>query len=184
MEELAEGDSVIYAETTGDKGPQATWSRIIEEKKRLLIIFEGRDAAGKGGTIKRCVAPLNPRNYRVTALAKPTEVEMGQWYFQRYLCHLPRAGEMVFFDRSCIGKKEQAQRLKKRSEDPMKNWKLGPLDREAQEKWDETSTYISAMLARTGTEKTPWTEVWFKHYEGISSSVLRRYPGGTGGKED
>ena len=73
---------------------------IIDQKKRLLIIFEGRDAAGKGGTIRRFIQHLNPRGFRVVALSKPTDLEKGQWYFQRYISHLPNPGEMVFFDRS------------------------------------------------------------------------------------
>ena len=75
-------------------------SKIIQENKRVLIIFEGRDASGKGGTISRVTEYLNPKKYRVEALPKPTEIEQGQWYFQRYFQKLPNAGEIVFFDRS------------------------------------------------------------------------------------
>src|SRR5210317_1939051 len=73
---------------------------LIQHKKRLLIIFEGRDSAGKGGAIMRFIRYINPRFYRVVALSKPSETESGQWYFQRYISHLPKPGEIVFFDRS------------------------------------------------------------------------------------
>ena len=179
-------------------------SFIIEKKKRILVIFEGRDAAGKGGAIKRLRMNLNPRNYRVVALSKPTDKEKGQWYFQRYIQHLPTTGEIVFFDRSwynravvepvfgfCteqeyddfmeqapalekllidddiivfkifleISKEEQKERLEDRAEDPLKNWKLGPLDKQAQEKWDDYTKYIEKMLKKTGTKKSPWIVV-------------------------
>ncbi|MBV7441825.1 polyphosphate kinase 2 [Weeksellaceae bacterium TAE3-ERU29] len=177
---------------------------MLENGKRLLVIFEGRDAAGKGGAIKRLRMNLNPRNYRVVALTKPTDNEKGQWYFQRYIKHLPTAGEMVFFDRSwynravvepvfgfCteeehnhfmeqvpnleklliddgiilikifleISKEEQKERLDDRAEDPLKKWKLGPLDKQAQEKWGDYTKYIEKMLKKTGTEKSPWVVV-------------------------
>lgn len=177
---------------------------VVDNGKRLLFIFEGRDAAGKGGTIKRIMENINPKKARVIALPKPTEKELGQWYFQRYIEHLPAAGEIVFFDRSwynravvepvfgfCteeqhelfmdevnaveqrlindgivlvkffldITKNEQKDRLDKRREDPLKRWKIGGLDEQAQEKWDTYSHYIRKMLDETATNELPWVEI-------------------------
>lgn len=174
---------------------------ISEKGLRVLIIFEGRDAAGKGGTITRCISSLNPKLYRVVALPKPTDLEKGQWYFQRYVEHLPNAGEIVFFDRSyynrsmvepvfgfCtkeqykafvqqvipfeqnlvedgmilikifldINKEEQERRLQERKDDPMKHFKIGVLDEQALEKWDDYTKYIDKMLTKTATKSTPW----------------------------
>lgn len=179
-------------------------AHIIDNKQRVLIIFEGRDAAGKGGTIKRFAQNLNPKRYRVVALSKPTEIEQGQWYFQRYIKHLPNEGEIVFFDRSwynravvepvfsfCtkeqhklfmeevnavekrlindgiilikffldITKDEQKKRLDKRKNDPLKMWKLGALDKQAIEKWNDYSYYIKKMLSNTATDQLPWVEI-------------------------
>jgi polyphosphate kinase len=156
------------------------------EGKRIAILFEGRDAAGKGGTIRRFIEHLNPRAMRVVALPKPTEEERGQWYFQRYMRQLPNAGEIVFFDRSwynravvepvngfcttaeyerfiqqvpefehmlyedgvtiikfwfSISKEEQLQRFDSRRHNPLKHWKLSPIDERAQELWDQYSYY-------------------------------------------
>ena len=172
-----------------------------ENKKRILIIFEGRDAAGKGGAIKRFTEHLNPRRYRVVALPKPTEIEMGQFYFQRYIAQLPNPGEIVFFDRSwynraivepvfnfcteeqyekfmqevpelehafiddgiilikfwfSISKKEQKKRFEERKTNPLKQWKISPIDMQAQEKWDEISSYKEEMFSRTHTSYSPW----------------------------
>lgn len=177
---------------------------IIEKGKRVVIIFEGRDAAGKGGTIDRLIEHLNPKKLRVVALPKPTEEENGQWYFQRYIKHLPNAGELVIFDRSwynravvepvfgfcskeqhelfmeqvpafekqliddgiiliklflSIDKEEQAERLKERREDILKQWKVGILDEQAQEKWDTYTGYIERLFTDTGTKKSPWFEI-------------------------
>ncbi len=174
---------------------------VFENKKRVLIIFEGRDAAGKGGAIKRFTEHLNPRRYRVVALPKPTEVEMGQFYFQRYIAQLPNPGEIVFFDRSwynraivepvfgfcteeqyekfmqevpelehafiddgiilikfwfSISKKEQKKRFEERKINPLKQWKISPIDMQAQEKWDEISYYKEEMFSRTHTSYSPW----------------------------
>lgn len=179
-------------------------AHFVENNQRILVIFEGRDAAGKGGTIKRIRAEINPKKARVVALSKPTEEEQGQWYFQRYLKHLPQAGEIVFFDRSwynravvepvfgfCteaqhelfmdevnaveqrlvndgillikffldISKEEQQERLNDRREDPLKRWKLGGLDKQAIEKWDNYSYYIRKMLDETATHELPWVEI-------------------------
>ncbi|MGI9536867.1 MAG: polyphosphate kinase 2 [Desulfocapsaceae bacterium] len=169
---------------------------------RLLLIFEGRDAAGKGGTIKRFIAHLNPRYTRVTALTKPNETEGTQWYFQRYISHLPAAGEMVFFDRSwynramvepvmgfctdeqnkrflkdvplleelivkdgiklfkfyfSVSKEVQKERFESRREDPLKQYKLSPVDNLAQKYWDQYSLRKFQMLQETNRTMAPWT---------------------------
>lgn len=168
------------------------------------MIFEGRDAAGKGGTIKRITEHLNPRGARVVALEKPSDKESSQWYFQRYVTHLPAAGEIVLFDRSwynrsmvepvmgfcterehhkflkdapefekmivgediqifkfyfSVSKKEQANRFKARETDPLKQYKLSPVDKESQRLWDEYSLAKFMMLSATHTEAAPWTIV-------------------------
>ena len=177
---------------------------VITNKLRLMVIYEGRDAAGKGGTISRTIAKLNPKHYRVVALPKPTENEARQWYFQRYIKNLPQKGEIVFFDRSwynravvepvfgfCteeqhesfmkqvnpfehlliedgiilikifldISKNEQAKRLESRRNNKMKQYKLGGLDQQAIEKWDDYSFYIEKMLKETSTGLSPWAVV-------------------------
>jgi len=174
---------------------------IQKENKRLAIIFEGRDAAGKGGTIRRFVEHLNPRAMRVVALPKPTEEEHGQWYFQRYMRQLPNRGEIVFFDRSwynrgivepvngfctrqeyerfmqqvpefehmlvedgvtlvkfwfSISREEQLRRFKSRERNPLKQWKLSPLDGRAQELWDAYSKHKELVFSRTHTSYSPW----------------------------
>ncbi|MBF0596455.1 polyphosphate kinase 2 [Faecalibacter rhinopitheci] len=179
-------------------------SYIIDQKKRVLIIFEGRDAAGKGGTISRIVQNLNPKKYKVISLPKPNDSENGQWYFQRYLKHLPNEGEIVFFDRSwynravvepvfgfctdeeyhkflhqvndvekllkedgieiikiylSISKQEQAERLAERKNDSLKQWKLGILDQQAQEKWNMYTKYINHLFLETSPKLNPWFEV-------------------------
>jgi polyphosphate kinase len=174
---------------------------MIDSDKRVLIIFEGRDAAGKGGTIKRFTDSLMPRYHRVVALSKPTDTERGQWYFQRYVNHLPTFDEIVLFDRSwynraivepvngfCsndqynhfmtqvndfekmlvkegiiifkfwldITKEEQADRFHERRTDPLKQWKIGPVDAKAQELWDQYTNYRDLMFKQTNTEYCPW----------------------------
>ncbi len=174
---------------------------IFENKKRVLVIFEGRDAAGKGGAIKRFTERLNPRRYRVVALPKPSDVEAGQFYFQRYFAHLPNPGEIVFFDRSwynraivepafgfcteeqyekfmqevpeiehaliddgiiiikfwfSISKDEQQKRFKERELNPLKQWKLSPVDKEAQKMWDKITYFKEEMFSRTHTTFSPW----------------------------
>ncbi len=169
--------------------------------KRIAILFEGRDAAGKGGTIRRFTEHLNPRAMRVVALPKPTEEEMGQWYFQRYARQLPNKGEMVFFDRSwynrsvvepvngfcskqqyetfmhqvpefehmlyedgitiikfwfSISKDEQLRRFKSRQANPLKQWKLSPVDMKAQEMWDNYTKYKEDMFSQTHNSFSPW----------------------------
>ncbi len=176
--------------------------RWIQEKgKRLAILFEGRDAAGKGGTIRRFIEHLNPRAMRVVALPAPTEEERGQWYFQRYMKQLPNGGEIVFFDRSwynravvepvnsfctreqyerymlqvpefehmlvedgvllvkfwfSIGKEVQAMRFQSRRHNPLKQWKLSPLDERAQDQWDAYTKYKEVMFSRTHNTFSPW----------------------------
>jgi polyphosphate kinase 2 len=179
-------------------------SWVKETGQRLIVIFEGRDAAGKGGTIKRFMEHLNPRAARVVALEKPTEHEQGQWYFQRYISHLPTEGEMVFFDRSWYNRagvervmgfcdslqylefmrqvpelermlvrsgirlfkywfsvthEEQERRFNARTGDPLKQWKLSPIDQESQGKWDEYTEAKEAMFFYTDTADSPWTIV-------------------------
>lgn len=170
--------------------------------QRVLAIFEGRDAAGKGGTIKRAIAHLNPRNTRVVALMKPNETELSQWYFQRYVAHLPSAGEIVIFDRSwynramvepvmgfctdeqnkrflkdvpmfeemlvkdgiklfkfyfSVSKQIQNERFESRKIDPLKQYKLSPVDNLAQEYWDQYSIRKFQMLSETNRTLSPWT---------------------------
>jgi polyphosphate kinase 2 len=172
--------------------------------RRIAIVFEGRDTAGKSSTIRRFTQHLNPRNARVVALPKPTEVERSQWYFQRYVAHLPNAGEIVFFDRSwynravvepvmafcthdeyhgfmdqvpevermlqadgieliklwfSISPETQAKRFESRRTDPLKQWKLSPLDEKAQSHWDTYTRYIEAMFRGTHTRASPWAIV-------------------------
>ena len=170
--------------------------------KKVLAIFEGRDAAGKGGTIKRITAFLNPRMTKVVALTKPSDKEVTQWYFQRYVPHLPAAGELVLFDRSwynramvepvmhfctdeqhkrflkdvplfeemlvkngimmfkfyfSVSKKVQAKRFKSRKLDPLKQYKLSPVDNLAQKYWDQYSVKKFQMLNESNRTLSPWT---------------------------
>ena len=177
---------------------------VKETGERVVMIFEGRDAAGKGGTIKRFMEHMNPRGARVVALEKPSEAESGQWYFQRYIKHLPTAGEIVLFDRSwynragvervmgfcepndyfefmrqtpelermltrsgirlfkfwfSVSQEEQTRRFKKRETDPLKQWKLSPIDKLAQQKWDDYTEAKEAMFFYTDTADAPWVVV-------------------------
>lgn len=179
-------------------------NHVKDKGLKILMIFEGRDAAGKGGTIKRITEHLNPRGARVVALEKPSDKEMTQWYFQRYSTHLPAAGEIVLFDRSwynrsmvepvmgfcterqhhkflkdapdfeqmivdediklfkfyfSVSKDEQARRFKARETDPLKQYKLSPVDKESQRLWDEYSLAKFLMLSATHTDSAPWTIV-------------------------
>ena len=173
--------------------------------RRVAIIFEGRDAAaGKGGAIRRFAEHLNPRSMRVVALPKPTEMEKGQWYFQRYVKNLPNPGEIAFFDRSwynravvepvmkfctktqhqvfmqqvpefehmlyednievikfwfSISKGEQKRRFDGRVNNPLKQWKISPVDNEAQVHWDLYTTYKEEMFSKTHTSYSPWVIV-------------------------
>ena len=175
-----------------------------EEGEKVVVIFEGRDAAGKGGTIKRFTEHLNPRGAHVVALDKPTDVERGQWYFQRYVAQLPTRGEIKFFDRSwynragvepvmgfCtpkdyrrfirqvphfeqgiiesgvrlfklwfdVGRDEQRRRIKSRKTDPLKNWKLSPMDRISMKRWDDYTKARDGMFLITHTAHAPWTVI-------------------------
>ena len=175
-----------------------------ETGQKFVILFEGRDAAGKGGTIKRFNEHLNPRFARVVALNKPTDIERGQWYFQRYVEHLPTSGEMVFYDRSwynragvervmgfctpveylefmrqapefermlvrsgirlykywfSVTRDEQLRRFKSRENDPLKRWKLSPIDMASLGKWDDYTEAKEAMFFYTDTADAPWTIV-------------------------
>ena len=176
------------------------WMREVGE--RLIILFEGRDAAGKGGTIRRFMEHWNPRGARVVALDKPSEVERGQWYFQRYVSHFPTSGEIVLFDRSwynragvervmgfadereyrmfirqapalenmivesgvhlvklyfSVSRKEQLRRVEARAGDPLKQWKVSPVDRVSIDRWEEYTEAKEAMFFLTHTEAAPWT---------------------------
>ncbi|MBF0347234.1 MAG: polyphosphate kinase 2 [Magnetococcales bacterium] len=173
-------------------------------RTRIAALFEGRDASGKGGTIKRFIEHLNPRGYRVVALNKPTDEEKSQWYFQRYVAHLPSGGEICFFDRSwynragvervmgfcsrdevreflrsvplfeemlvksgiilfkfyfSVSKEEQLRRFKKREVDPLKQWKLSPVDKESQDKWRDYTQAKEDMFFYSSTATSPWTIV-------------------------
>ncbi len=175
-----------------------------DEGERIVILFEGRDAAGKGGNIKRFMQHLNPRHAKVVALTKPTEAERGQWYFQRYVSHLPTAGDIALFDRSwynragvepvmgfctpeqtkkfleevpefesalvrdgirlfkfwlTVGRAMQWRRFHARRHDPLKSWKLSPIDYASIPKWDDYTAARDAMLARTHTDVAPWTVI-------------------------
>ena len=169
--------------------------------KKVIIILEGRDAAGKGGTIKALREHLNPRGCRVVALQKPSDVEATQWYFQRYIDELPNGGEIVFFDRSwynragvekvmnfCtneqyrefiiqvshleqmliesgyiifkffldVGREEQKKRIESRKDEPLKRWKLSPIDELSLNLWDEYTEAFEKMFSRTHTPFAPW----------------------------
>ena len=177
------------------------WARANGE--RVLLLFEGRDTAGKGGTIQRMREHMNPRFARHVALPAPNETEGGQWYFQRYVEQLPTRGEITFFDRSwynragvervmnfataaevarffeqvvpfeqflvddgihlikiwlSVGRDEQAQRLRERRQDPLKQWKLSPLDEQGPSLWEDYTLAALELFSRTDTPETPW---WF-----------------------
>ena len=177
---------------------------VKESGERIVILFEGRDAAGKGGTIKRMMEHMNPRGAHVIALEKPNEREKGQWYFQRYIKHLPTEGEIVMFDRSwynragvervmnfctpkdylefmrqaadlermlvrsgirlfklwfSVSREEQFRRFQKRRTDPLKQWKLSPIDLASLDKWDDYTEAKESMFFYTDTADAPWTVV-------------------------
>ena len=179
-------------------------SRVRKDGMRIVLLFEGRDAAGKGGTIKRFTEHLNPRGARVVALEKPSDKERTQWYFQRYVAHLPAAGEIVLFDRSwynramvepvmgfctdeenkrflkdvpmfeqmlvkngiklfkfyfSVSKKEQLRRFKSRHGDLLKQYKISPVDEQAQTLWDQYTVKKFQMLSETNRTVAPWTIV-------------------------
>ena len=179
-------------------------SWVKESDQKIVMLFEGRDAAGKGGTIKRMMEHMNPRSTRVVALEKPSGTEQGQWYFQRYIKHLPTTGEMVLFDRSwynragvervmgfstsseylefmrqapevermlvnsgirlfkfwfSVSRNEQFRRFQARRTDPLKQWKLSPIDLASLDKWDDYTEAKESMFFYTDTADAPWTVV-------------------------
>lgn len=190
--------------------------------QRLLVIVEGRDTAGKGGVIHAIAETLNPRHCRVVALNKPTETERGQWYFQRYVTHLPAAGEIVLMDRSwynragvekvmgfCtdaqyrafleqvpvfekllvddgiriakywlgVDQAKQEERFAERAQDPLKRYKLSPIDLKAREKYAEYTKAREAMLAATHTTHAPWTLVDFNDQRRGRLTMIRHWLG-------
>ncbi len=186
--------------------------------QRVLVIVEGRDTAGKGGAISAITAELNPRQSRVVALAKPSEREQSQWYFQRYLQHLPAAGEIVLFDRSwynragvekvmgfctpaqteaflkqvpilekqlvddgillfkywlAVDQQEQEERFAERAKDPLKRWKLSPIDLTSREKYAAYGKARDEMFAATHTKHAPWTVVDFNSQKRGRLNLIR-----------
>ncbi|TXH38873.1 MAG: polyphosphate kinase 2 [Rhodospirillaceae bacterium] len=191
---------------------------IIKHDHKVLVIFEGRDASGKDGTIKRIAEHLSPRETRIVALGKPSDKERTSWYFQRYVEHLPAAQELVLFNRSwynragvervmgfCtddeyenfmesvlpfehllvgsgiqiikyyldISKPEQKSRLRDRREDPLKQWKISPIDEAALEHWNAYSLARDKMLARTSSELSPWIVVRTDDKKAARLNVIR-----------
>ena len=186
--------------------------------RRMVVVIEGRDTAGKGGTIHAITERLNPRQVRVVALPKPDDRERGQWYFQRYIAHLPAAGELVLFDRSwynragvehvmgfctprqyrdflrdapvferalvedgvllakywlCVDQAEQEARFAERAADPLKRWKLSPIDLESRAKYAEYGRARDAMLEATHTKHAPWTLVDFNDQKAGRLTLIR-----------
>ncbi len=186
--------------------------------QRMLVIFEGRDAAGKGGCISAIAATLNPRQVHVVALSKPTEIERTQWYFQRYVPHLPAAGELVMFDRSWYNRAgvekvmgfctaaeykqflkqvpvfektlrddgillfkywlatdqvQQEERFAERASDPLKRWKISPIDIEARERYAEYGRAREAMFRATHNKHAPWRVVDFNDQRAGRLNLIR-----------
>jgi len=194
--------SVYEAELFRLQAEMVTMQEWVRETgQRIVVVFEGRDAAGKGGTIKRITQYLSPRVARIAALPAPTEREQTQWYFQRYVAHLPAAGEMTLFDRSwynragvekvmgfctpaqyreflhqcpifermlvedgillrkywfSVSDAEQQRRFKSRLEDPMRQWKLSPMDLESISRWEDYSRAKDEMMVHTDIPEAPW----------------------------
>ncbi|MEZ5796273.1 MAG: polyphosphate kinase 2 [Paracoccaceae bacterium] len=215
IREVFESGRYPYARPMGRQSYEAEKARLQAELlkvqiwaqetgQKFVILMEGRDAAGKGGTIKRYMEHLNPRYARVCALTKPSDVEKGQWFFQRYINHLPTAGEMVFYDRSwynragvervmgfcspaeylefmrqapelermlvrsgirlykywfSVTREEQRRRFLARETDPLKMWKLSPIDKASLDKWDDYTEAKEAMFFYTDTADAPWVIV-------------------------
>ncbi len=206
MEEVSPMKNKLYEELLEplehELVAMARWAKATGE--RICVVFEGRDTAGKGGTIKAIKERLNPRQCRVVALPKPSDVERTQWYFQRYVPHLPAAGEIVLFDRSWYNRagvekvmgfatdaqvekfleevpifekllvddgirlfkywlstsqEAQEERFAERRADPLKRWKLSPIDVASRTKFGEYTRAREAMFAATHTEYAPWTVV-------------------------
>lgn len=199
-----------------DLAAMAHWVR--DTGQRLVVLFEGRDTAGKGGTIDAIRAHINPRQCRVVALPKPGERERTQWYFQRYVPHLPAAGEIALFDRSwynragveqvmgyadeaqvalflkqapvfeqmlvedgillfkywlCCDQAKQEERFAERLEDPLKRWKLSPVDVRARERYEDYTRARDAMLRATHTPWAPWTLVDFNDQKRGRLTLIR-----------
>jgi len=191
---------------------------VVEQKLKVVVIFEGRDAAGKGGTIKRITQRLNPRVCRVVALPAPSEREKTQWYFQRYVTHLPAGGEIVLFDRSwynragvervmgfctqeeveeffravpefermlvrsgirlikywfSITEEEQYFRFLMRKHDPLKQWKLSPMDLESRRRWEDYTRAKEEMIRRTNITEAPWSIVNAVHKKRARLNCIR-----------
>ena len=194
----------------------ARWAS--QSGQRILVIIEGRDTAGKGGVIDAISAHINPRQSRIVALPKPSDRQRSQWYFQRYVPHLPAAGELVLFDRSwynragvekvmgfadekevkaflkqapifeqmliddgillfkywlCCDQEEQEKRFAERREDPLKGWKLSPIDLEARTKYADYTKAREAMLKATHTKHAPWTLVDFNDQKRGRLTLIR-----------
>ncbi|MEW5305538.1 MAG: hypothetical protein WDW38_006621 [Sanguina aurantia] len=186
--------------------------------KRLVVIFEGRDAAGKGGTIKAITESMDTRSYRIAALSKPSERESTQWYFQRYIEHLPSAGEFVLFDRSwynraviepamgfctkaeasgfldavptfekmltddgiillkywlAVDQEEQEERFAERADNPLKRWKLSPVDMAARQKYAEIGKLRDGMIKQTSAKHAPWFVVDFNDQKRGRVNLIR-----------
>ncbi len=206
----------LYAPLEEQLVAMARW--VAASGARVVVLFEGRDTAGKGGSIQALAGPLNPRQCRIVALAKPSEAEQGQWYFQRYAAHLPGKGEIVLFDRSWYNRAgvekvmgfaddaqvaaflkaapdfekllvddgillfkywlttDQAQqeaRFAERLDDPLKRWKLSPIDLAAREKYAEYTSARAVMLKATHTKYAPWTLVDFNDQKRGRLTLLR-----------
>ena len=195
-------------------------NHVKAQRLKVVAIFEGRDAAGKGGTIKRFVEHMNPRGCRVVALDKPTDEERTQWYFQRYVRHLPSGGEIVLFDRSwynramvervmgfcrdnevreflratpefermliradihlfkfyfSVSREEQAQRFASRLNDPLKQWKLSPVDLASQQRWDAYTQAKEDMFFYTSTADAPWLIIKADDKKRARLNAIRRF---------
>ncbi len=196
----------------------ARW--VQKEGKRIVVVIEGRDTAGKGGVISAIAETLNPRQCKSIALPKPNERELTQWYFQRYIAHLPAAGEITLFDRSwynragvetvmgfctpeqtkqflkqtpifermlveddiilfkywlTVDQEKQEQRFAQRLEDPLKRWKLSPIDLKSREKYDDYGRARDIMLDATHSKKTPWTLVNFNDQKQGRLTLIRDF---------
>ncbi len=200
----------------GELAAMARW--VAATKARVLVIFEGRDTAGKGGAIQAVAERLNPRQCRVVALPKPSDVEKTQWYFQRYITQMPTAGEIVLFDRSwynragvekvmgfasddqikaflrqvsdveklltddgillfkywlCCDQEQQEERFAERQADPLKRWKLSPIDQSAREKYDAYTEARETMLKASHSKHAPWTLVDFNEQKRGRLTLIR-----------
>ena len=232
MSKLTKSNGTVNDYATELRGLQIELAKlqhyVIEKQIQLLVILEGRDTAGKDGTIKSITEHLSPRDTRVVALNKPSLREQGEWYFQRYVVELPTAGECVIFNRSwynragvekvmgfCtdaqykqfmatvnefesllvgsgiqlikyyldIDKEEQAKRLKDRATDPLKQWKVSPVDQKAQKMWNKYSIARDLMLKQTSSEDAPWTVIDANDKKLTHLNIIRdllsrvKYPG-------